>query len=106
MEQASRGQPDFASRSKNRLQDVICVTRIPVFRAFDEGAGETGSPGESLVATGSAGDWKLSGRLNEVKKPVDRSPGSLHNLVSLLLTQQRRKRRVVRWFNGAFAIDL
>ncbi|WP_321965488.1 hypothetical protein, partial [Paraburkholderia sp. J7] len=52
--------------------------------------------GESLVATGSAGDGKLSGRLSDVKKPVDRSPGSLHNLVSLLLMQQRRKRRVVQ----------
>ncbi|MEX3688230.1 hypothetical protein [Paraburkholderia sp. BR14312] len=98
MEQASRGQPDFTSRSKNRLQDVICVTRIPVFRAFDEGAGRREAWGESLVAAGSAGDWKLSGRLNEVKKPVDRSPDSLHNLVSLLLTQQRRKKPVVEQF--------
>jgi hypothetical protein len=42
----------------------------------------------------------LSGRLSEVKKPVDRSPGSLHNLVSLLLMQQRSKRRVVQGFGG------
>ncbi len=35
-------------------------------------------------------------RLSEVKKPVDRKSGGLHNLVSLLLTQRRRKRRVVR----------
>ncbi|WP_213298929.1 hypothetical protein [Paraburkholderia sacchari] len=37
----------------------------------------------------------------DVKKDVDETPKSLHNLVSLLLTQQRRKRRVVRSGSGA-----
>ncbi|CAM2174595.1 hypothetical protein PSAC2689_250001 [Paraburkholderia sacchari] len=37
----------------------------------------------------------------DVKKDVDETPESLHNLVSLLLTQQRSRRRVVRSCSGA-----
>jgi hypothetical protein len=36
----------------------------------------------------------------DVKKGVDGTRKSLHNLVSLLLTQQRRKRRAVTQFAG------
>jgi hypothetical protein len=36
----------------------------------------------------------------DVKKEVDETLKSLHNLVSLLLTQQRRKRRAASSFAG------
>ncbi|MCG5078862.1 hypothetical protein [Paraburkholderia tagetis] len=38
----------------------------------------------------------------DVKKDVDETRESLHNLFSLLLTQQRRKRRAVAQFAGVF----
>ena len=52
MRQASRVQPDFVSASKNRLQDVTCVTKIPVFRAFDEGAGRQEAQAKALRRLG------------------------------------------------------
>ena len=52
MEPRSRVQSDLATVSKNRLQDVICVTRIPVFRAFDEGAGRRGAQAKALWRLG------------------------------------------------------
>jgi hypothetical protein len=35
--------------------------------------------------------------VNDSKKTVDANDEALHNLVSLLLMQQRSKRRVVQW---------
>ncbi|WP_310633337.1 hypothetical protein, partial [Paraburkholderia sp.] len=70
------------------MQYVICMTRIRLLRNS-----------LSLTAQREARDEKPAGRFfnqllnGNVKKEVDETKKSLHNLVSLLLTQQRSKRR-------------
>ncbi|MEP9329085.1 hypothetical protein PPMP20_39530, partial [Paraburkholderia phymatum] len=71
--------------SKKRLQVLTRAPRIPLFRAADNVAREkrrrTGEPALTGFPMESTG-WV-------VKKPVDETKKVLHNLVSLLLTQQR-----------------
>ncbi|QBR02546.1 hypothetical protein [Paraburkholderia pallida] len=77
----------LADRDFSLAQAGVCALRFAPFASCG-----TGSEGRREKRRGAGSRQFLNG---DVKKDVDEARKSLHNLVSLLLTQKRRKRRAV-----------